>query len=74
MNMGAIVNTYGCSEAAIAGLQAGCDFVLMPENVPEAFEAVIVALQNGQLSEEWLNETVRRILTFKQAHNIHTFS
>lgn len=74
MNMGAIADSYGSGDAAIAALTAGCDIVLMPENVPEAFDAVIEALQNGQLSEEWLDETVRRILAFKHDHNILTFS
>ena len=72
MNMGAIVENYGSSEAAIAALEAGCDIVLMPNNVPEAFQAVIDAINSGKFTEAWLDETVRRILNFKQAHNILT--
>ena len=70
MNMGAIVDSYGSSEAAIAALEAGCDIVLMPNNVPEAFQAVLDALNDGRFTEQWLDKTVRRILHFKQAHNI----
>ena len=70
MNMGAITDSYGSSDAAITALTAGCDIVLMPNNVPAAFQAVVDAIGNGTFSEEWLDATVRRILTFKQAHGI----
>lgn len=72
MNMGAIADSYGSSEAAIAALEAGCDIVLMPDNVPEAFRAVMDALNSGRFTEQWLDETVRQILSFKQAHGILT--
>ena len=70
MNMGAIADTYSSGEAAVAALQAGCDIILMPENLPEAFDAVLAALEVGTLSEDWLNDTVYRILEFKQIHGI----
>ena len=70
MNMGAIVNTYGSAEAAIAALKAGCDIVLMPNDVPAAFQAVLDALNSGEFTGQWLDATVRRILNFKQAHGI----
>ena len=70
MDMGAITQAYPSGEAAVAALQAGCDMILMPEDLPEAFEAVLAALEDGTLSEEWLNETVRRILEFKELHGI----
>ena len=70
MNMGAIVEGYGSAEAAVAAFQAGCDIVLMPESLPEAFNAVITALEDGRLSMEWLDTTVRRILEFKQQNGI----
>lgn len=73
MEMGAIVETYGSAEAAVAALQAGCDIILMPEDLPEAFEAVLAALEEGSLTMEWLDETVRRILEFKALHGIITF-
>ena len=74
LNMGAIVDSYGSAEAAIAALEAGCDILLLPDDVPEAFQAVLDALEEGRLSMEWLDATVRRILAFKQAHGIVQFS
>ena len=70
MNMGAIVETYGSGEAAVAALAAGCDIILMPENLPEAFDAVLTALEDSTLTMEWLDATVRRILKFKEMHGI----
>lgn len=70
MEMGAIVETYGSGPAAVAALQAGCHIILIPEDLPEAFDAVLAALEDGTLSMEWLDETVRKILEFKQLHGI----
>ena len=70
MEMGAIVETYGSGPAAVAALQAGCHIILIPENLPEAFDAVLTALDDGSLTMEWLDATVREILEFKQLHGI----
>ena len=70
MEMGAIVETYGSGTAAVAALQAGCHIILIPENLPEAFDAVLAALEDGSLTMEWLDETVKQILQFKQLHGI----
>ena len=52
MNMGAIVQCCSSGEAAVAALTAGCDILLMPENLPEAFDAVISALKDGTMTPE----------------------
>jgi beta-N-acetylhexosaminidase len=70
MEMGAIAETYGCGTAAVAALQAGCHILLIPENLPQAFDAVLAALEEGTLTVEWLDETVRKILEFKELHGI----
>ena len=66
-----VIHTPG--EAAVGALAAGCDIILVPEDLPEAFEAVLAALDSGRLSMEWLDETVRRILEFKELHGILDF-
>ena len=71
--MGAIVETYGSGTAAVAALQAGCHIILIPEDLPEAFDAVLAALEDGTLTMDWLDETVRQILKFKEQHGILTF-
>ena len=70
MQMGAITDEYSSADAAILALQAGCDIILMPENLVEAFDGVVAAVEDGRLSEQWLDETVLRILEFKHMHNM----
>lgn len=70
LEMGAITEDWSSGDAAIAALQAGCDILLMPMNLQEAFDAVAAAVEDGTLSQAWLDATVRRILEFKQAHGI----
>lgn len=70
LSMGAITGSFSSGEAALAAVQAGCDLLLMPENLPEAFDAVVAAVESGALPETDLNAIVYRILAFKQAHGI----
>ncbi|MBR2047457.1 MAG: glycoside hydrolase family 3 protein [Oscillospiraceae bacterium] len=70
LQMGAITDSYSPGEAAVKALAAGCDLLLMPEDLEEAFQAVIDALAEGELDEQELNETVLRILEFKIAAGI----
>jgi beta-N-acetylhexosaminidase len=44
---------------------AGVDIVLGPQNFPEAFDAVVNAVEKGIISEERINQSVRRILRLK---------
>lgn len=70
LEMGAITESYTSAEAAITALQAGCDILLMPENLREAFDAVVSAIEDGTLSLEWLEGTVEMILQFKLEHGL----
>ena len=66
--MGAITEQYAPAEAAIRALNAGCDILLMPDGLTEAFDGVVAAVENGTISEERLNESVARILRVKQQY------
>lgn len=68
MAMGAITELYSPGEAAVRALQAGCDLVLMPDSLPEAFDAVLAAVEDGTISAERLDESVARILRVKQQY------
>ena len=65
MEMGSITQQFSSAEAAVGSIQAGVDIVLGPKNLVEAFEAVIAAVNNGAISEERINQSVRRILKLK---------
>jgi len=66
MEMGAITQQYTSAEAAVGSIQAGVDIVLGPRYFTEAFDAVIAAVNNGTISEERINQSVRRILKLRK--------
>ena len=66
MEMGSITQQYSSGEAAVASILAGVDIVLGPKDFVKAFDAVIKAVENGTISEERINQSVRRILKLKK--------
>ncbi len=66
MEMGAITQQYNPAEAAVGTLQAGADIVLGPQHFIEAFDAVVKAVEDGVLTEERIDQSVRRILRLKK--------
>ena len=64
--MGAIAAQYSSAEAALLTFTAGSDILLMPHDYREAFEAIADAVRSGTVSEERLNESVLRILRWKE--------
>lgn len=67
MNSKAISEYYAADEAAIKALKAGCDMILMPEDFEKAYQGVLEAVQNGTISEERINDSLRRIYRIKYA-------
>lgn len=65
LGMGAISQHYTSAEAAVKCLEAGADILLMPQDLPEAFEAIMAAVEDGTIPEARIDESVRRILTLK---------
>ena len=65
MGMKAITEYYTSADAAVKALQAGVDVILMPENYEEAYNGVLEAVNNGTLTEERIDESLRRIFRVK---------
>ena len=65
LGMGAVSDSYSPAEAAASALKAGCDMLLMPASLPEAFEGVAAAVEDGSFPPEELDRTVMRILDVK---------
>lgn len=70
MNMGAIVENYGANDACVRAIQAGTDMLLMPQDPLGAYEAVLAAVQSGELTEKRINESVLRILRVKYQYRL----
>lgn len=69
MNMGAISQEYNSKEASVMALKAGVDLVLMPTDFEEAYQGVLSAIEEGELTEERIDESVRRVLRVKNDKN-----
>lgn len=67
LNMGAVSRQYSSGDAAVAALNAGVDLLLMPVDFQGAYEGVLAAVEEGVLSQEQIEESVRRILRVKCA-------
>lgn len=65
MNMGAVLNNYKSGEAAVKAVRAGVDMILMPNDFESAFDAVLKAVSDGEISESRIDESVMRILKLK---------
>lgn len=63
--MKAITENFGAADAAVGAVKAGTDIVLMPEDVDQAYNAILQAVKTGEISEERINQSVMRILTLK---------
>lgn len=50
MAMGAVADNYTSAEAAVTAVKAGVDIVLMPQNLDEAFNGVMNAVTDGEIS------------------------
>ena len=67
LDMGAISEYYAADEAAIMAVLAGCDMLLMPEDYEKAYNGVLEAVRNGNVDEERINDSLRRIYRIKYA-------
>lgn len=70
MRMTAITDYYTSDQAAVMALQAGADMILMPEDFESAYNGVMEAVNNGTLTEERINESLRRIFRVKKKNTL----
>jgi len=70
LEMNAVSSCYDDGEAAVKSVLAGCDMLLMPQSAEDAFNALLSAVKRGIISEERINESVRRILWLKHKYGI----
>jgi beta-glucosidase-like glycosyl hydrolase/CubicO group peptidase (beta-lactamase class C family) len=65
LDMGGITVRYAPGDAAVRAFLAGADALLMPPVPDAAYEALLAAVKSGQITEERLDGSVRRILLAK---------
>ncbi len=64
LNMRAVTEHFGAGEAAVRAIQAGADLLLMPD-LEASYTALLAAVRRGDITEQRLDQSVRRILTLK---------
>lgn len=70
LEMQAITDRYTQAEAAVKCLAAGVDILLMPTDLAAAVEGIEQAVQNGELTEQRVDESVLRVLRLKEKYGI----
>lgn len=63
--MGAVTEMYESGELAVKIVDAGADMLLMPQDMKAAVDALEKAVEDGTITEERINESIRRILILK---------
>ncbi|MGN9836901.1 beta-N-acetylhexosaminidase [Nonomuraea sp. H19] len=72
LNMAGVRQKYNDGEIAVRAVLAGADLLLMPNDLPKAYQAVLTAVKSGRISKERLDQSVTRLLTLKQARGLLT--
>ncbi len=70
LKMQGVTDYFETGTAAIKAIQAGCDIILMPQNFFTAYNAVLDAVRNGEISGERIDESLHRILKAKADYGI----
>ncbi len=70
LNMGGVVRRYGEGESAVLAFLAGADFLLQPGDPAVAIDAVVEAVEQGRITQERLDRSVRRMLELKQQQGL----
>ena len=71
-DMACITDKYSAAEAAVKSFNAGADIILMPQDLQEAYDAILSKVKSGKITEKRLNDTVQRILKLKFQKGIMT--
>ncbi|MBR1527952.1 MAG: hypothetical protein IJ642_01470 [Oscillospiraceae bacterium] len=69
-NMNTIAGSYSPADSAVMAVEAGVDIILMPTDLTASVNAVEEAVNSGRISEDRINESVRRILQEKEKMGI----
>lgn len=67
MDRSCMYQHYTYAEAAAGAIEAGADMILSPKNFLKSYNGVLDAVNKGQLTEERINESLRRIYRVKLA-------
>lgn len=65
LGMAGVREKYGDARVPVLALEAGVDMLLMPPDLDLAYNSVLDAVRSGELTEERIDTSVKRILRLK---------
>jgi len=65
LSMQALTKYYSSSDIAVKAFEAGADLLLCPRSLNDSINAIMNAVSSAEISEKYLDESVKRILTLK---------
>lgn len=66
-----VTDRFGPVKACVMAVQAGHDAVLKPADVPGTIQGLVEAVRAGEIPEEQIDRSVRKILYWKARLNLH---
>jgi beta-N-acetylhexosaminidase len=66
-----VTDRFGPVRVCVLAVQAGHDAILKPANTVEAIDGLVAAVQAGEISEERIDKSVKKILYWKARLNLH---
>ena len=70
LQMQAMTDYYDSGEIAVKAVKAGVDVLLCPYDLERAADALLQAVEQSEITEQRLDESVLRILTLKETRGI----
>lgn len=68
--MSSIADNYGVGDSAVMSIKAGIDMLLDPTDIDTAIDAVVQAVESGDITEDRIDDSVRKILALKEKHGL----
>lgn len=68
--MNAISEHFGEENAVKMAVLAGVDIILMPKNITSSFDAILSAVKKGEIPQEQIDQSVKRILVLKNKYHL----
>lgn len=68
--MESIADNYSVDDAVVMSVKARMDMILQPKDMASAVNSIEQAVADGELSEDRIDESVRRILTLKESRGL----
>jgi beta-N-acetylhexosaminidase len=70
LDMQGVRDKYGDDRVPVLALKAGADQLLNPPDLATAWNAVLSAVQNGEITEDRIDESILRVLRLKDRRGI----